>query len=81
MRRRRQFSIAALMTVILCTGVILALLRDPNIESALEGLAIGGLLFAVLAGVVYVLFGCILLIVWLFRSFQPGNGGRSGSPP
>jgi multisubunit Na+/H+ antiporter MnhB subunit len=56
MRRRRQSSIAALMIMVLGTGLVLALLRDPDIKSVLWGLAIGGLLCAVLAGVTYVCF-------------------------
>jgi hypothetical protein len=67
MRRRHQFSTAALMALILCTGVGLALLRDPLIRSALVGLTIGGLLFVVLAAVIYVFYACLVMVVRLFR--------------
>jgi hypothetical protein len=68
MRRRPQFSIAALMVLVLCAGVALTLMRlleDPNISSALSGLALGGLLFAVSASVIYLGLGCIHLAIYL----------------
>jgi hypothetical protein len=67
MRRRHQFSTAALMALVLCTGVGLALLRDPNIKAALIGLALGGLLFVVLVSVVYIGFWSLLIVTRLFR--------------
>jgi len=60
MRTRRQFSIAALMTLVLGTAVVLACARDLNIRSAVAGLAIGSVLFVGVASVVYISVGCIL---------------------
>jgi hypothetical protein len=76
MRRRHQFSIAALMAVVFCTAVALALLRDPPIRWALTGLALGGVLFIVLVSVIYICSRCVLLLVrfycWLrFRMWRP----------
>jgi hypothetical protein len=63
MRRRPQLSTAALMEVIFLTGVLLALLKDPDSRSVLAGLANGGLLVVVLTAVCYVCLECILLVV------------------
>jgi hypothetical protein len=76
MKRRRQVSIATLMAVVFCTGIALALLRDPPIRWALTGLALGGVLFAVLVSVIYICRVCLLLVVrfycWLrFRMWRP----------
>ena len=60
MRRQRQFTIAALMTLVLGSAIVLALARDPDIRSALTGLAIGSVLFVDLASVIYISVGCIL---------------------
>jgi hypothetical protein len=67
MRRRRQFSIASLMALILCAGVGLALLRDPNIRAALVGLALGGLLFVVMVSVIYICSWSLVIVSRLFR--------------
>jgi hypothetical protein len=67
MRRRHQFSIAGLMALVLCTGIGLALLRDPNIRAALIGLAIGGLLFVGLWSIIYICFGSVVVVTRLFR--------------
>jgi hypothetical protein len=61
------------MALVLCAGVVLTLMRllgDPNISSALSGLAIGGLLFVVSASVIYLCLGCIHLVIWLFHRLR-----------
>jgi hypothetical protein len=58
------------MALIFCTGVVMALLTDPLIRSALVGLALGGVLFAVLCSVIYLISGCIVLVVRLFRRLR-----------
>jgi hypothetical protein len=60
MRRQRQFTIAALMTLVLGSAIVLALARDPIVRSALTGLAIGSVLLAGVTFVVYLSVGCIL---------------------
>jgi hypothetical protein len=54
------------MALVLCTGVALALLRDPNIRAALIGMALGSLLFLVAVSVIYICVACVRLLVWLF---------------
>jgi hypothetical protein len=54
------------MTLVFCTGVALALLRDPNIRAALTGMALGSLLFLVAVSVMYFGVVCVRLIVRLF---------------
>jgi hypothetical protein len=76
MRRRRQFSIAALMELILYAGVALTLMRlleDPDISSALLVLASGGLLVVVSASVIYLCLSCIHRVIRLFRRLRFSN--------
>jgi glycerol uptake facilitator-like aquaporin len=67
MRRRHQFSIGALMTLVLATGVLLAHLRDPNSRAALTALAISSLLFVASWSVIY---ACTACISWAIRLFH-----------
>ncbi len=72
MRRRHQFSTAALMALVLCTAVALTLLRDPLIRAALIGLALGSVLFVVGASVIYGCVWCVVLVVRLVRRLRTG---------
>jgi hypothetical protein len=76
MRRRHQFSIAALMVLVLGTGVALTPMRDPLIRSALIGLALGGVLFVVGASVIYGCVGCVVVVVRLVRRLRSGVSSR-----
>ena len=70
MRKPHQFSIAALMTLVLCSAVVAALVRHPDTRTVLIEMATGSLMFVLSASLIYFCFWCIYLVIWLFRRIR-----------